>query len=237
MTSLVPTPNQSQIFTALRSFLTGVLPANVSVLRGQANRVAEPSGVDFVIMTPIRQQRIETNVDSYADCAFTGSIAGTTLTVAQMFLGTVQVGNQLFGATTAAGTTITGFIGGSGGAGTYTVSPSQTAASQVMASGGALFLQPSEIVVQLDVHGPNSADNTQTITTLFRDDFGVQQFIGSGFDVAPLYADDPKQIPFINDQSQYEDRWVIEAHLQANCVISTAQQFASSLNVNLIEVP
>lgn len=237
MTTFVPIPNQSEIFTALRSFLLGVLPSGVDVIRGQANRVPEPSGADFVIMTPLRQERIETNVDSYADCAFTASISGTTLTVTSLLLGTIQVGNQIFGTSLAAGTTtITGTLSGSGGVGTYTVSLSQSAPSQVMSSGGEIFLQPSEICVQLDVHGPNSQDNSQTITTLFRDDFGVQLFAASGFDVAPLYMGEARQVPFINENSQYEDRWVIEAHIQANCVISSAQQFASALAVTLKEV-
>jgi hypothetical protein len=54
--------------------------------------------------------------------------------------------------------------------------------------------------------------------------------------VAPLHADDPRQMPFINDQSQYEWRWIIEACLQANQVVISPQQFADALEIGLIEV-
>ena len=55
---MVPSPTQSQIMQALRSFLLGVLPTGVPVVLGQINRVAEPKGSDFVVMTPIRQVRL-----------------------------------------------------------------------------------------------------------------------------------------------------------------------------------
>lgn len=215
-----------------------MLPAGVPVLRGQINRVAEPNAADFVIMTPLRQRRIETNVDTYADVAFTASINGSVMAVTSVLTGTIDVGAQLFGVGLASGTTtITGVLSGTGGVGTYLVNPSQNLASTVLAAGTENLLQPSEIVIQLDVHGPNSADNAQIITTLFRDDYGVQQFLSSSYDVAPLYADDPKQLPFTNDQSQWEDRWIIEAYLQANQVVTLPQQFADALQVSLNLIP
>jgi hypothetical protein len=51
MTSFVPSQNQSNISAALRSFLLAVLPSGIEIRRGQANRVAELQGADFVIMT------------------------------------------------------------------------------------------------------------------------------------------------------------------------------------------
>ncbi len=60
---------------------------------------------------------------------FTGSISGTTLT-ASAVTGTIAIGQTVYGA--AAGTTITALGTGSGGAGTYTVSVSQTVASTAM---------------------------------------------------------------------------------------------------------
>jgi hypothetical protein len=244
LTTFVPSPSQDQVFTALRAFLVGVLSSGTPIVRGQQNRVPEPQPADFVVMTPIRQTRIETNVDTYADCAFTASIAGSTMTVGNVQLGTLAVGNQLFGTGLSAGTTtISGALSGTGGTGTYTIANTlsgtvgQNMASSVLASGQENFLQPSELVIQLDVHGPASADNAQTITTLFRDDYGVQLFAASGFDVTPLYADDPRQVPYQNAESQWEDRWIIEAHVQANQAVSAAQQFASALTLVLVEVP
>ncbi|ENN86064.1 hypothetical protein RHSP_31951 [Rhizobium freirei PRF 81] len=69
--------------------------------------------------------------------SFTGAIAGTTLTVSAVSAGTLQVGQTIAGAGVTGGTTITALGTGVGGAGTYTVSASQTVASEAMtASGG-----------------------------------------------------------------------------------------------------
>lgn len=97
-------------------------------------------------------------------------------------------------------------------------------------------LQPTKVTVQIDVHGPSGADNAQIISTMFRSIYAVDQFATSGFDVTPLYADDPKQLPFINGESQYEDRWSIDAVMQANPITTVAQQFAGTLAVGIISV-
>ncbi len=79
----LPTISQTEArtLTGLRSFLLGVLPAGTDVVRGQDNRVPEPIGADFVVMTPLMQPRLGTNEVTYYDDVFVGSIAGTTLTV------------------------------------------------------------------------------------------------------------------------------------------------------------
>ena len=229
-------PNQSAILKALRSFLLGILPSKVEVILAQVNRVPEPKAKDFVLMTPIRRDRLETNVDSGNDACVVGSIAGNVLTVTAVLIGALQVGATLYGSGLSPNTSITSFVSGTGGVGTYKVSPSQAAPSQKIGAGSMDYLQPTRVVIQLDVHGPNGADNAQIISTLFRDDYAVQQFATSGIDVSPLYADDPKQLPFLNAEEQYEDRWVVEAHMQANEIVTAPQQFADSLVVGLIDV-
>ena len=66
--------------------------------------------------------------------SFTGSIAGTTLTVSVLASGTLAIGQILSDSTgnVVANTTITGFGSGTGGLGTYSVSVSQTVASEAM---------------------------------------------------------------------------------------------------------
>lgn len=245
--SFVPVPSQSDIQTALRLFLINILPTGTQVIRGQDNRVPEPSANDFVVMTAIRRDRIETNTDTRNDCAFNGSIAGTTLTITSIQYGVVTIGNTLFGAGVASGTKITAFGTGTGGIGTYTINISQNVSGLVifdavavssmstllMASGTQLDLQPTRITIQLDVHGPNSADSAQTISTLFRDEYGTAFFSESGYDVQPLYADDPKQIPFINAEQAYETRYVIDAVLQANQVVAPPQQYLQQIEITI----
>lgn len=65
----------------------------------------------------------------------TGGISGTTLTVSAVTNGVLAVGSFISGTGVTAGTYITALGSGTGGAGTYTVSASQTVASTTITSG------------------------------------------------------------------------------------------------------
>ncbi|CAB4123429.1 hypothetical protein UFOVP43_10 [uncultured Caudovirales phage] len=67
-----------------------------------------------------------------AGCIFTGSITTTVLTVTAVTSGTLYVGQTIQGSGVAAKTIITALVTGTGGTGTYTVSASQTVASEIM---------------------------------------------------------------------------------------------------------
>jgi hypothetical protein len=64
-----------------------------------------------------------------APAIVTGSISGTTLTVSAVTSGTLRLGQTIEGTGITDGTIITAFGTGTGGAGTYTVSASQTVSS------------------------------------------------------------------------------------------------------------
>jgi hypothetical protein len=71
-----------------------------------------------------------TTINSTAAAAIvTGSISGTTLTVSAVTSGSLKLGQTIEGTGITDGTIITAFGTGSGGAGTYTVSASQTVSS------------------------------------------------------------------------------------------------------------
>lgn len=241
-------PTQEHIFTVLRSALQAILPAGIEIVQAQDNRVIEPQQSDFVVMTPLRRDRLETNVDTPFDCLFTASIAGTTMTVTSVTYGVITLGNQLFGTGVTANTKIISQLSGSagdtaGGLGTYKVSILQSDLSQPMASGVNSLLQPTNFMIQLDVHGPNSGDNVQVISTIFRDEYGVNLFASAcaalGLPLAavtPLYADDPTQQPFINAEDQFEFRWIVQAYLQANESLTVPQQFAGIVTPTFVEV-
>ena len=75
--------------------------------------------------------------------SFTGYISGTTMTISAVGSGTLAVGQVIAGSGIASGTTITALGSGTGGAGTYTVSISQTvgsAGSQITITTSALNL-------------------------------------------------------------------------------------------------
>lgn len=233
-------PSDNDVTTLIKKFLSeNVLASSVQIVHGQVNRVPMPNG-DYVVMTPTMRERLETNVDTYADLVFTASVAGNVMTVTAMDprfypAAKIQVGTVLFGVGIPANTFV--LSGTSGGTGVYTLNRAITFLPGKLAAGTETMLQPVKVTVQLDVYGPNSADNAHTISTFFRDERASSAFESYGFDMTPLYADNPKFLSFVDAEMQYEDRWMIEACIQANqAVINVPQQFADQIVVGLIDV-
>jgi hypothetical protein len=247
---VTPSPNEANVLQQLGTFLLAVLPATgpdglpISVLKALPNRVAEPQGNSFVMMSLLRFKRLETNVDTTVDLKFTGSIAATNLNVSAVLAGAGQlaVGSVLLGLNLVPGTVVTALAGGTGGAGNYTVAPSQTVASQTMSAGQKTMTQNQQWDIQLDFHSDPSndisGDMATTVSTALRDEYGVNQFANQSpnFGVVPLYADDPTQRPFLNDQQQIEARWVVECALQVNASIVVPQDFADSAVLDVVDV-
>lgn len=165
---------ESDVFTTLRTFLLGILPAGTEVVKGQDKGVGEPIGPDFVELTQISMPRLSTNVDTYTD---TGTNPGTRNSLVSMAMR-----------------------------------------------------------IQIDVHGPNSANNSAIIATLFRDEYACVQFATVNAEIQPLYCEEPKQMPFINGENQYEQRWIIDAAIEYNPITQTPQDFASEVNVSIVSV-
>lgn len=200
---------EAQVLTVLRSFLLSVLPEGIEVVRGQQNRVPEPEGDDFVVLWPLMRERLSTNVDAYLD------------------------NGQPYAAPNMPGTTF------------YT--PGQRNTTQAI-----------RMTVQVDVHGPASGDNAQIVATLFRDRYACEFFrrgisinaedghpieAETGFvvltepiDIAPLYANDPRMIPFADGEQEIEERWTVDLVLQANPFVTVPQQSAIELVITPINV-
>ena len=93
--------------------------------------------------------------------------------------------------------------------------------------------QATEWTVQLDCYGESSQEWANIITTLFRDEYAAEAMAPK---LQPLYADDPKQMPIVNGEQQYEQRWVITAKLQYNPVTVINQQFFDTAVVGIHDV-
>ena len=91
----------------------------------------------------------------------------------------------------------------------------------------------TEVMLQLDVYGPSAGDWAHELVALWRDDYGCQALAPS---CQPLYSDDPRRMPLVDGEDQYEDRWTITARLQYNPTVTLSQQFADAATVTLIEV-
>ena len=167
---------EKQIFTALRGVLADFLTPGIPIIRAQVNRVPEPAQADFVLMSPIRRERLATNIVAYHDDPITPANAVATLEM------------------------------------------------------------PTEITYQLDVHGPASTENAQIIATVLRSEQACDAFAATGHDIAPLYASDPHEMPFINAEQQFEWRWIVEACIQANIIVTLPQQFADKVTVTPIPI-
>lgn len=232
-------PTQDQANAALKAFLTLILPAGTPVLLGQINRVPETPAESFVVFEPTRFDRLRTNIDTAGDVKFTGSIAGATMTVTAIAFGEIEVGATVFGTGVTDGTVVTALGTGTGGVGTYTVSPAQTVGSRILSAGGTDVEQGAQITYKLDFHGDDStaANMAQTVTTLFRDPYATESFAAQVPEVAvPLYALDPRQTPFFNENAQVEYRWGVECAIQVDQVVRVPQQYMDEAIVDVVSV-
>jgi hypothetical protein len=103
-------------------------------------------------------------------------------------------------------------------------------------AGVKLIRMATAVTVQIDIHGPNSADNAAIVSAVFRDESMCDGLALSGFDIVPLYTSEPRQTPFINAEQQVEFRWAIDLTLQVNPAVTIPQDFADHVVVTLNEV-
>ena len=114
---------------------------------------------------------------STATCSFTGVISTTTLT-ASAVTGTIAVGQVITGTGVTAGTVITAFGTGTGGAGTYTVSASQTVSSTTITIVGLDFLSIPSWVKRITVMLNGVSTNGASIEIL---QIGSGSFTTTGY--------------------------------------------------------
>lgn len=85
--------------------------------------------------------------------------------------------------------------------------------------------QAIKLSVQLDCYGATAADWAVILSTVLRDEFAVTALAPS---LVPLYTDAPRFAPLVSGEEQYEERWIVQAFMQYNPVVSTSMQFANA---------
>ena len=100
----------------------------------------------------------------------------------------------------------------------------------------ASTLASKEWRVQLDVYGDSAADNASMIATAFGSAIATEFFSSENAPIQALYADTPQNMQFINESSNYENRWRVDVHLQINESVTMPQAFAEHLDVGIHEV-
>lgn len=95
------------------------------------------------------------------------------------------------------------------------------------------ILTPSKYDVQLDFYGPDSQVWAMQTQALFRDQYAADSMPSN---IVPLYADNALQMPLVDGEAQYEDRWKLTASIQYNPVTTIAQQSALAVNIGIKEI-
>ena len=95
------------------------------------------------------------------------------------------------------------------------------------------ILTPTRYSMQLDFYGPISQEWAMQTVALFRDGYATEIFPSN---IQPLYADDPVQIPLIDGEAQYEQRWKLVASLQYNPILSTTKQSMLGVDIGLAPI-
>lgn len=91
----------------------------------------------------------------------------------------------------------------------------------------------TQLTIQLDCYGADSGNWAAMLATLLRSEIGCDALAPVA---QPLFVDGPHMAPLIDSEKQYEERWIVAAQLQYNPTVSTLQQFAGTLNVDLVNV-
>jgi len=94
---------------------------------------------------------------------------------------------------------------------------------------GSKTLQPpTQYAVQLDFYGPTSESWAAMTQAVFRDEVATDAMPAN---IQPLYADDPMQMPLIDGEEQYEQRWKLTANVQYNPQITVPQNFGDTFPI------
>jgi len=92
-----------------------------------------------------------------------------------------------------------------------------------------------EYQYQLDVYGPNASDLVMILHVMFRSDATSQWLSDYGeandLTVDAFFPDNPSHVPIVNEENQYEERWVLRVRLNVIQAISSPVNFMNSATV------
>lgn len=96
--------------------------------------------------------------------------------------------------------------------------------------------QSKQWMAQIDCYGVSAGDNAAMLSEMVRTPYAAGSFATGGLGIQPLYASDPRQLPFVTGEDEYQERWTFEISLQYNPQVTVPQEFADALTVGLINV-
>lgn len=93
--------------------------------------------------------------------------------------------------------------------------------------------QSIQLEMQVSLYGPASGDWAPTFTTLFRDPYGCDALAPA---CQPLHADEPMRAPLVTGEEQYLDKWIVRGQIQYTPVVTTVDQFANVVTIDVVSV-
>ncbi|MGV7078489.1 phage neck terminator protein [Testudinibacter sp. P80/BLE/0925] len=98
-----------------------------------------------------------------------------------------------------------------------------------VADGNAEVMQTIELMMQIDFYGEQAGTMARKFTHLWRDFHACENLTCC----QPLYCDEAKYLPFTNEKSNYESRFMTTATLNYNPVVIHDQDFITDPQINI----
>jgi hypothetical protein len=86
---------------------------------------------------------------------------------------------------------------------------------------------------QIDCYGEEAASLADSLSTVFRSEWACDYFREHDDIMQPLYASNPRQLPFVNNSQQYEQRWSFDINVQPNAQTTLPQVFMTGVTIKL----
>lgn len=96
----------------------------------------------------------------------------------------------------------------------------------------AAIQQSVEVTLQIDFYSEGSGDRARKLCNFWKSQHATARLTSC----QPLYAKDPMQMTFINEQSRYEERWMVEIALQYNPEFEYDQTYLDMPIINLTKL-
>lgn len=102
--------------------------------------------------------------------------------------------------------------------------------SQYINENGESTIQTSKLyMMQLDFYGDMAFDRVTQCATMWRSQYTTNKLQAT----QPLYANNPRNMEFVNEQDQYEKRFLLEIALQYNPYYTYAEQSDTVVSVDI----
>lgn len=102
--------------------------------------------------------------------------------------------------------------------------------SQYTNEDGESTIQTSKLyMMQLDFYGEQAFDRVTQCATMWRSQYTTNKLQA----IQPLYANNPRNMEFVNEQDQYEKRFLLEIALQYNPYYTYAEQSDTVVSVDI----